>query len=312
MRRLRGLTLTRLTLALLALAACRLTPGPTPGSAPGEHRLRVAVSVPPQAYFVERIGGNRVAVEVMIPPGFSHVDYPLTPRQLAALAATDIYIKVGHPSFDYERHYIDPYLERTPRLRVVDMSRGMRFLRGEGGEEGAAGKHQDDHHHYGDGDPHVWVAPETVAVAAGNIAAALEAADPAGAPLFRANLRSFQAEIARLDREIRADLAASPSRKFIVYHPGWGYFARQYGLEQIAIEAEGKEPSAARMIGLIDRARRERVHLVFIDGAFPRKSAQVIAEEIGGRVVTADPQQKDWPDNLRRVAAALRETPTHG
>jgi len=297
MRRLRGLTLT-----FLALAACRPTPG-----APGGHRLRVAVSVPPQAYFVERIGGDRVEVEVMIPPGFSHVDYPLTPRQLAALAATDIYIKVGHPSFDYERHYIDPYLERTPRLRVVDMSRGMRFLRGEGGEEGAG-----EHHHHGDGDPHVWVAPETVAVAAGNIASALEAADPAGAPLYRVNLRSFLEEIGRLDKEIRADLAASPSRKFIVYHPGWGYFARQYGLEQIAIEAEGKEPSAARMIRLIDRARRERVHLVFIDGAFPRKSAQVIAEEIGGRVVTADPQQKDWPDNLRRVAAALRETPTHG
>lgn len=309
MRRLRGLTLL-----LLALGACRPTPGSTPGlapDAPGGHRLRIAVSVPPQAYFVERIGGDRVAVEVMIPPGFSHVDYPLTPRQLAALAATSIYIKVGHPSFDYERHYIDPYLQRAPHLRVVDMSQGMRFLRGEGGEEGAGDHHDRDHDH-GDGDPHVWVAPDTVAVAAGNIARALEAADPAGAPVYRANLRSFLDEIARLDREIRADLAAAPSRKFIVYHPGWGYFARQYGLEQIAIEAEGKEPSAARMIRLIDRARRERVHLVFIEGGFPRKSAQVIAEEIGGRVVTADPQRKDWPDNLRHVAAALRETPSHG
>jgi zinc transport system substrate-binding protein len=151
-----------------------------------------------------------------------------------------------------------------------------------------------------------------VAVAAGNIARALEAADPAGAPLYRANLRSFLDEIGRLDREIRAEVAASPSRKFIVYHPGWGYFARQYGLEQIAIEAEGKEPSAARMIRLIDRARREGVHLVFIEGGFPRKSAQVIADAIGGRVVTADPQMKDWPDNLRHVAAALREEPSHG
>jgi len=289
-----------LTCALLALAACRSAPGSTP-DAPDIGRLRVAVSVPPQALFVERIGGDRVRVEVMIPPGFSHVDYPLTPRQLTALASTDLYVAVGHPSFDYERRYIIPYLKASPRIRVVDMSRGVPPLRGEGGEE-----------EHGGGDPHVWVAPETVAVAAGNIARGLEAADPAGGPVYRANLRSFLAEIGRLDREIRALLAGAPNRKFIVFHPSWGYFAREYGLEQIAIEAEGKEPSAARMIRLIDRARREGVRVVFIEGGFPRKSAQVIADAIGGRVEVADPQQKDWPDNLRHVAAALREAPSHG
>ncbi|HYU33630.1 MAG TPA: zinc ABC transporter substrate-binding protein [Thermoanaerobaculia bacterium] len=277
--------------ALLALLACRSAPG----SAPDGGRLRVAVSVPPQAWFVERIGGDRVSVEVMIPPGFSHVDYPLTPRQLTALAATELYVEVGHPAFDYEQRYVIPYLKAAPRIRVVDMSRGMRFIAGE----------------EGNGDPHVWVAPETVAVAAGNIARALEAADPAGAPVYRANLRSFLTEIGRLDREIRALLAGTPNRRFIVFHPSWGYFAHEYGLEQIAIEAEGKEPSAARMIQLIDRARRERVRVVFIEGGFPRKSAQVIADAIGGRVVTADPQLKDWPDNLRHVAAALREAPPH-
>lgn len=289
MRRLRPLTVA--LAALLALAACRSAPG-VPGP-----RLRVAVSVPPQAWFVERIGGDRVAVEVMIPPGFSHVDYPLTPRQMAVLSAIDLYVKVGHPSFDYERRYIDPFLERTPRVRIVDMSQGMRLM--EGDEEG-------EEHDHGDGDPHVWVAPETVAVAAGNIARALAAADPAGAPLYQANLHSFLKEIERLDREIRAELAAAPVRKFIVYHPGWGYFARQYGLEQIAIEAEGKEPGAAQMIRLIDRARREGVRLVFVEEGFPRESAQVIADAVDGQVVLADPQQKDWPANLRRVAAAFR------
>jgi zinc transport system substrate-binding protein len=303
MRRLRPLSLV--LAALLALAACRSAPGSAPG-APGGPRLRVAVSVPPQAYFVERIGGDRVAVEVMIPPGFSHVDYPLTPRQMEALSTTDIYIKVGHPSFDYERRYIDPFLERAPRVRIVDMSQGMRLIAGHGEE---TPDHQD--HDHGDGDPHVWVAPETVAVAAGNIAQALEAADPAGAPLYRANLHSFLEEIDRLDQEIRAELAAAPVRKFIVYHPGWGYFARQYGLEQIAIEAEGKEPGAAQMIELIDRARREGVRLVFIEGGFPRRSAQVIADAIDGEVVLADPQRKDWPENLRQVAAAFREVPAN-
>lgn len=303
MLRLRPLTIVRLALpVLLALAACRSAPGSAP-DAPGGPRLRVAVSVPPQAWFAERIGGGRVAVEVMIPPGFSHVDYPLTPRQMAALAETDIYIKVGHPSFDYERRYIDPFLAQVPGVRIVDMSQGMRLIAGHGHD------HDPGEHDHGDGDPHVWVAPETVAVAAGNIARALEAADPAGAPLYRANLHSFLEEIDRLDREIRAELAAVPVRKFIVYHPGWGYFARQYGLEQIAIEAEGKEPGAAQMIELIDRARREGVRLVFVEGGFPRESAQVIADALDGRVVLADPQRKDWPENLRQVAAAFREVP---
>jgi zinc transport system substrate-binding protein len=178
----------------------------------------------------------------------------------------------------------------------------MRFLEGHGDEAG------EDHDQDG-GDPHVWVAPETVAVAAGNIARALAAADPAGAPLYQANLHSFLEAIDRLDREIRAELAAAPVRKFIVYHPSWGYFARQYGLEQIAIEAEGKEPGAEQMIRLIDRARREGVRLVFVEGGFPRRSAQVIADAVDGQVVLADPQQKDWPANLRRVAAAFRRVP---
>lgn len=287
--------LLAVTCLLLALGACRPAP-----EARKDHRLRVAVSVPPQAYFVERIGGGRVAVEVMIPPGFSHVDPPLTPRQLVTLASTALYVKVGHPAFEYERS-IDKHLAGMPHLRVVDMSRGMRFLSG-----------HDHEHEHGDGDSHVWVAPETVAVAARNIAEALAEADPAGAPVYRANLRSFLDEIDRLDREIRAVLDEAPSRKFLVYHPDWGYFARQYGLEQIAIEAEGKEPGAAQMIRLIDRARREGVRVIFISGGFPRKSAQVIADAVGGRVVVADPQDKDWPASLRHIAAALREAPAHG
>lgn len=264
------------------------------------------MSVPPQAYFVEKIGGDRVRVEVMIPPGYSHVDYPFTPRQVAALTRARLYVKVGHPAFDYERKYIDPVLERSPGIRVVDMSRGMRLIESGEGVEG--------HAHGGDGhgrdpvggDPHVWVAPETVAVAARNIALALEEADPAHAAEYRANLRRFLGEIAALDRRIRARLGGRGG-KFMVYHPDWGYFARQYGLEQIAIEAEGKEPSAQRLIRLIDRARREGVKVVFVQGGFPRKSAQVIADAVGGRVVAADPQERDWAGNLLRVAEAFGE-----
>lgn len=282
---------------LLALAACR------PAAAPDDGRLRVAVSVPPQAYFVERIGGSRVDVQVMIPPGYSHAEYPLTPGKVEVLSRARLYVKVGHPAFEFERDQIDPALASLPGIRVVDMSRGMRFLDDETGEGHG-------HGHEG-GDPHVWVAPGTVAVAARNIAAALEEADPAHAAEYRANLRAFEADVAALDREIRARLAGRQGAEFMVYHPTWGYFAHEYGLRQVAIEAEGKEPSAARLIKLIDHARRDRVRVVFVQAGFPRKSAQVIADAVGARVLVADPQERDWLANLRRVTRELEEALPH-
>ena len=292
-----------LFLLALALAACR---PPAPGVDDG--RLRVAVSVPPQGYFVQRIGGGHVKVEVMIPPGYSHADYPLTPRQVAALSRARLYIAVGHPAFEFEQVQLKPVLRDLPGLQIVDMSRGMSLIAGavEGDEDARSSEGGE-----AGGDPHVWVAPETVAVAARNVAAALIGIDPAHAGEYRANLAAFEADVANLDREIRARLAGTRGDRFMVYHPTWGYFAREYGLEQVAIEAEGKEPSAQRLIQLIDRARRERIEVVFVQAGFPRKSAQVIAEAVGGRVLVADPQDPDWLGNLRRVARELQEALPH-
>jgi zinc transport system substrate-binding protein len=287
-----------LALLALLLAACRPVLPPAHDS-----RIRVAVSVPPQAYFVERIGGDRVQVAVMIPPGYSHVDYPLTPRQVAALSRARLYVAVGHPAFEFERVQLAPVLRDLPGVQVVDMSRGMRLIEGEG---------EEDEHGHAAGDPHVWVAPGTVAVAARNIAAALEGIDPAHAAEYQANLACFEADVAALDREIRARLAGAHGDRFMVYHPPWGYFAREYGLRQVAIEAEGKEPSARRLIQLIDQARREKIKVVFVQAGFPRKSAQVIAETVGGRVLVADPQDPDWLGNLQRVARELQEALPHG
>jgi zinc transport system substrate-binding protein len=292
----------RLLLLLAALTACHPVLPQDDGG-----RIRIAVSVPPQAYFVRQIGGDHVQVDVMIPPGYSHVDYPLTPRQVAALSRARLYVAVGHPAFEFERVQLAPILRDLHGLRVVDMSRGMRLIEGEG-----EGSEDEDGHGHADGDPHVWVAPDTVAVAARNIAAALEEIDPAHAAEYRANLAGFEAEIADLDREIRARLAGEQGGRFMVYHPTWGYFAREYGLRQIAIEAEGKEPSAQRLIQLIDQARREKVRVVFVQAGFPRKSAQVIAEAVGGRVLVADPQDADWLGNLRRVSRELQEALPHG
>jgi zinc transport system substrate-binding protein len=302
---------------LLPLAGCAGDGVASAGTAK-DAPLLVAVSVPPQAWLVERIGGGRVRTEVMIPPGYSHVDVPLTPRQMRTLSRAALYLKVGHPAFEFESVQLGPLLAGLPGLRIVDMSQGMRLLEGSQEEEAGHGHghdrvHDQDQHGHEGGDPHVWVSPDTFAVAAVNVARALEEADPGHAAEYRANLRASLAEIRALDQEVRRQLAGTEParRKFMVYHPTWGYFARQYGLEQIAIEFEGKEPSAVRLIHLIKEARREGVKVIFVESGFPRESAQIIAEAVGGRVVTADPQDKDWPGNLRRTAAELREAWSH-
>ncbi len=279
-------------LLMVLLLGCGAAPPPVSGD-----RIPVAVSVAPQADLVERIGGDRVSVAVMIPPGSSDEEISLSPRKAMALERVRLYVKVGHPAFAVEARSIDPFLEKHPEIRVVDMSRGMDLIE-EVAEHGGHGE---------EGDPHVWTAPETVAVAARNIAAALEETDPPHAAEYRANLARLLEEIGRLDRQIRTRLAApGAGRRFVVYHPSWGYFARQYGLEQIAIEAEGKEPGAAGLIRIVERARHEGARIVLVPGG-SRESARVIADEIGGRMIPADAQARDWQATLLRIADALGE-----
>ncbi len=304
---LRLLSLT----VLAALAACAA--GPPLASGPSD-RVQVAVSVPPQAYFVDRIGGGRVEVQVMIPPGASETSYSPSPRQLVALTRARLYVKVGHPAFLFEANHIDRFLADHRDIRVVDMSEGVEPIL-EGEAEGRPETHgffgeehepHAEHTEHAGGDPHVWVAPATVRIAAGNIARALSAADPGHAAEYRRNLSTFLAEIDALDREIRADLAAGSTRRFMVYHPSWGYFARQYGLEQVAIETGGREPSAGRLIEMIDRGRREGIRAIFVQRGFARKSAEVSAEALGGEVVVVDPMAYDWIASLRSATRAFR------
>jgi zinc transport system substrate-binding protein len=265
--------------------------------------LLVAVSVPPQAYFVARIGAERVQVQVMMPAGTSHEQYTPSPKQMMALSSARLYVKVGHPALGMEARLIDPFLRGRSDIRVVDMSEGLQF------------RHMDQHPHQGggddadvnDGDPHIWVAPASVRVAARNIAAALTDLDPGHADEYESNLQRFYRDIDVLDGEIRDLLKPLRNRRFMVYHPAWGYFADQYQLQQVAIETGGKTPSAERMVALIDQARREQIHVIFVQKGFATKSAEVIARELRAQVVEVDPLAHDWLENMRIVAQAFRE-----
>lgn len=257
-------------------------------------RLRVVATVPPQAWLVKRIGGDRVDVDVLLPPGASEHTYEPTPQQVARLADARLVVEVGHPALLFERRLLDAMLVREPQPLVVEMVPG-----------GAVTSPSQPHDH--GSDPHVWLSPRAMRAAAADVEAALERLDPAGAPIYRANLRATVAEVDRLDAELRDDFARLPRRRFLVYHPAWGYFARDYGLQQVAIETDGKEPSPRRLVELVEEARRAGTRTVFVQRGEYDRPAQAIADELGAKVVALEPLAEDWPGTLRRTAAALRE-----
>lgn len=280
--------------------------GRSPQPAPG---LLVAVSVPPQAWLVERIGGPHVQVTTMLSAGASEHAVELRPRQLAALERAHVYVKVGHPAFLLERQRVLPLLRRRPGVLVVDMAPGLAPDLADTAAEPPEQK--DDHAHaHGDEDPHVWLALSVMRAAATSVTRGLQQADPEHAGEYQRNHGRLEQELIALDGQIRGLLAANAvtpasARRFLVYHPAWGYFAREYGLEQVAIEEEGKEPSPLRLIQLIERARALQVGTVFVQRGMSSRSAKVVAREIGARVIELDPMARDWKAAMLRAAREI-------
>jgi zinc transport system substrate-binding protein len=296
---MRSSRLPALCLALVLAAGCS-GGGDTPASAGGgSGPLQVVVTVPPQAYLVERIAGERAAIEVMMPSGSSEETWSPSPRQMVALTRADLYVLVGHPALAVERRHVLPTLAQSPGVSVIDMFRGMDL-----GEEHDRNDHDHDHGG-GAGDPHVWTSPRLMRSAAVTVAEALARHDPEGADAYRSRLAAFLVELDALDAEIRRELASPARRRFLVTHPAWGHFAADYGLEQVAIDREGKEPSPARLVALVEAARAEGLPVVFSQKGFSESAARAIARETGARVVTLDPIACDWLDNTRKTAREI-------
>jgi len=284
--------------------------------------LRVFAGVVPLRTCVEKIGGEHVDARAMVRPGYSPHTYDPTPQQIAALSGAVLYIRTGIP---FEDAWMARIRSANPDMQVLDARSGIELhemeAHGHDGEgDGDAqspsdhDRHKDRHRHaaghtgdahYHESDPHVWTDPRLVKHMAGNIRAKLAELDPAHAADFARNHAAYVAELEALDRELRALLDPLPNRRFMVFHPAWGYFARAYGLTQVPIEKDGKEPGPRALAELIAQARRERVRVVFVQPQFSRRSAVQVARAIGGRVVAIDPLAADYADNLRHVARRI-------
>jgi len=265
--------------------------------------LTVAVTILPQKQFVERITGDHAKVIVLVPPGADPHTYEPTPGQLAEIGSADVYVKVGS-GIEFERAWMDKIAGLNPSMTVIDSATGIGLLKSQGEEE------EGDSHTSGEepgSDPHIWLSLKNARIMAENTCEGLAAADPAHATEYRVNADAFIRELDDLDASITRDVTARTTRTFMVYHPAWSYFARDYGLVQIPIEAEGKEPTATGIKNLISQAREKNITVVFAAPEYSTKSAQVIADEIGGRVVLVSPLEEDYLKNMKNAASAFME-----
>ncbi len=274
-------------------------------------RTSVFVSIVPQKFFVQQIGKDLVDVHVMVRPGASPAVYEPKPRQMADLSKAKVYFAIGVP---FESTWLKKITAANSKMKVVHTDHGVEKIpmavphhHDEEGER----KKEAEHHHGRDPesgivDPHIWLSPPLVKIQAHAILAALRDIDPAHGAVYEANYHQFVSEIDDLDARLRALFEGRRGRKFMVFHPSWGYFARAYGLEQIPIEIEGKSPKPAQLKELIEHARENDVKIVFVQPQFSTKNAELVAREIGGQVAFADPLAEDWTANLLEVAEKFK------
>jgi len=276
-------TYTLITICLFALLF-RCQPVKTDSD-----RLVVAVSILPLKEFVTEIGGDKVNVNVMIPPGAFPHSYEPKPVQLRQLKNTNLFVKVGTP-VEFEVNWMDKLLQINPQMCVIDASPGIDLIRSE------------DHI-----DPHIWLSPKNVKLMVQSITRGLILADSINSQYYWNNQDIYLRKLDQLDQQISALLVKKVRPEFIVLHPSWNYFARDYGLVQIGIEQEGKEPSAKHLQSLIDDATLKNISTIFIAPQDNPKNAYTIANELSASVQTIDPLNEHYLKNLFHVAQLISE-----
>jgi zinc transport system substrate-binding protein len=278
-----------------------------------EETLEITVSIPPQEYLVKKIGGvlrsrslrDRFSVNVMVQPGDNLHLYEPKPQQLKKLSQAEAYISIGVP---FEKAWMDKIKAANPNMLIVDSAKGIERMEMVAHHHQGEEEHEEEHSEDGETlDPHIWLSPPLVKIQAKNIYQGLSQLDPENQAEYQQNLDQFRAEIDQLDQTIKQNLAGIENRKFIVFHPAWGYFARDYNLVQIPIEVGGQQPSAAELAELIQKAREENIKVIFAQPEFSTKHAKTIAQEIGGQVLLINPLAPDWSDNLLEVSQSFAE-----
>ena len=251
-------------------------------------KLTVLVSILPQKYFVERIAGDKVNVIVLLPPGAFPATYEPSINQFTEIVKAKIYFMVGHPKFALETNWASKVQEVNKNMKVIKLADGLDLS-----NENL--------------DPHVWIAPGLVKNQLPALTDAISAEMPQQKEFFLKNMKNFISDIDSLTNKIKNQLANVKTKKFLVLHPAWGYFAKEFGLEQIAIEQHGHESGHHNTEEIIEFAKKHKITVVFAQKQYSSKEAETIAKEINGQVIKIDPLAENWLENLELVADTFQK-----
>ena len=288
--------------ALSALCGCGST-----GRKEANSKPRLYVTIAPLRPLIQGIVGDDFDVEILVPAGASPESFEPTPRQFIALNKSQAVFSVG--LIDFERNLVSKIEDQS---KVVNLSHGIKLIAGScshnhNHNHDHAHTADCDHQHHAHGvDPHVWSSPVALYMMSRNAYKAIAAIYPDSAK-YRANFDKLSSRLAVLDFSVRARCERARSRSFIIYHPALTYLARDYGLEQISIEHEGKEPSAKRLAEIIENARKSGTKRVFYQSTYPRSTVEVVAEDIGAEPVEIDPLREDIFGNINDMARLITE-----
>ncbi|MTI49229.1 MAG: ABC transporter substrate-binding protein [Firmicutes bacterium] len=279
--------------------------------------LTVAVSVIPQEAFVKAVAGDLVNVVTMIPPGNSPANYQPTPKELEDFSNSSIYFSIGVPT--EEANILPKAKDLNNDIKVVSLADKVGevyphrfFSEDEAHEHDEHDEHdeeddhddidhEEDHHHEGR-DPHIWLSPKRVRVMINVIRDELTALDPSNKEIYEENAENYIQELDSVDQEIKDILSGVDQQSFIIYHPSFGYFADDYGLNMVSIEESGKEATMKRLQYVIDYAKENNIKFVFYQAEFDSQQARTIADEINGEVIQVNPLAFDYIDNMKKIA----------
>ena len=261
----------------------------------------VVVSIAPLKTFVEKIGRDKINITVMVPEGSSPHSYEPKPSQMKEITQAKIYFAI---EVEFEKVWLEKFKNQNQNLIISDVVYDMN-------QSTISDHHHDDEekqckHIHGELDPHIWVDPINVKHIAQNIYTTLSKVDSSNSDYYKKNLENYLKELDELDSNIKTILEDVPENAtFMVFHPAWGYFAKRYNLNQIAVEVEGKEPKMKALIGLMKKAKEKKVQAIFTQPEFSDKSAKLIANNLDIKVVKASPLAEDWAENLLNLAKAI-------
>ncbi len=256
-------------------------------------RIVVYATISPQKEMIEAVGGEKVNVNIIVPQGGDPHTADLKPSQLADLSKAKIYVMAGS-GIEFEVKSMDKIRDLNKNMIVVDSSKGIELI-----EIGA-------HDHEGGYDPHIWTSLRNGKIMVQNIYEGLIAVDPNNKEYYLANRDDYLEKLDEADNYIKNEFKDMNNRSFMIFHPSWGYFAKDYDLNQIAIEIEGKEPTLQSLANTIEEAKEENIKVIFVSPGFSSKAAEIITKEIGGKTQVIDPLAENYIENLKITANKIK------